>query len=129
MATRRSQRLASDRASAVIDNDPSSDSDEDMPALAEVSDSDDDESEETSYETDDEDTLHGPCGDKVCGADPPPKPLQTFLGQYVAKLFRVDNQEDDTLFWGEVVLFEPSTKKFSVCFFSVRFAFYFFYLL
>ena len=59
--------------------------DEEMPDLNNVSDSD------SEYDTDEEERLHGPCGDKVCGADPPPKPIRTYLGQYVAKLFKVDN--------------------------------------
>ena len=38
------------------------------------------DSSESEDESEDEDKLHGPCGDKVCGADPPPKPLRTYRG-------------------------------------------------
>ena len=72
------------------------------------------DSSESENESEDEDSLHGPCGDKVCGADPPPKPLRTYLGHYVAKLFQVDNREDDMMFWGEVIRYHPTTKTFAV---------------
>ena len=124
MATRRSKRKAARAASAAMascvpsgnegEEESSETEDEDCPDLVPHDDSSDESSSSDEYDTDDENQLHGPCGDRVCGADPPPKPLRTYLGQYVAKLFKIAGQEDDVLFWGEVVRYDPSTKRFSV---------------
>ena len=124
MATRRSKRNAARAArAAMASNVPSGNEgaeesseteDEDCPELVVSDHSSDESSSSDEYDTDDEATLHGPCGERVCGADPPPKPLRTYLGQYVAKLFKIAGQEDDVLFWGEVVRYDPSSKRFSV---------------
>ena len=100
----------------VVDPNEVKESEEDSPPEAEAVDS-----SESEDESEDEDKLHGPCGGKVCGADPPPKPLRTYLGQFVAKLFQVDNQEDNRMFWGEVVRYEPSAKKFAVRYLFIYF--------
>ena len=114
MATKRrkSTRKAAVVASAALASacliENCEDDEDAVPELADVSDDDSD------CGTDDEDELHGPCGDKVCGADPPPPALRTYVGQFVAKTFRVDGQEHPTLFWGEVVMYEPATEMFGV---------------
>lgn len=112
--TRRSKRKASTNATAAMASAclPVVLAD-DLPELI-SHDSSASESEESDCETDDEECLHGPCGGRPCGADPPPRSLRTYLGRFVAKEFQVDNQEDLSLFWGEVVKYEPSTKLFSV---------------
>ena len=58
--------------------------------------------------------MHGPCGGKVCGADPPPPALRTFIGQFVAKEFQLDDEELPTLYWGQVTHYLQDTKKFWV---------------
>ena len=124
MATRRSKRKAARAASATMascvpsgnegEEESSETEDEDCPDLVPHDDSSDESSSSDEYDTDDENQLYGTCGDRVCGADPPPKPLRIYLGKYVAKLFKIAGQEDDVLFWGEVVRYDPSTKRFSV---------------
>ena len=117
----RSTRLAaaanaSDAASCVRTEVESSDteSDGDLPDLAEVTDSSAEESSDDSEESEDEDLLHGVCGGKVCGADAPPPQLRTYLGEYVAKEFEVEGQEHPSLFWGKVVKYLPQEKDFAV---------------
>ena len=129
MTTRRSRANASRAASAttasnVAGPDEAQESEEGSSSEAEVI-----LSSESEDESEGEDALHGPCGGKVCGADPPPKPLRTYLGQYVAKLFEVDNQEDYQMFWGEVTCYEPSTKKFSVRYLFCNCCFFLFYFI
>ena len=61
---------------------PETDEDEPIPDAVDVS---DEESEsDTDCDTDDEENLHGPCGDKVCGADPPPKPSRDIISMCVS---------------------------------------------
>ena len=129
MPQRRSKRKASTMATAAMASacapvpDPNASSDEDMSDLVDTSDSSSEE------DTDDEDNLHGPCGGKAAGADPPPAALRTFIGEFVAKEFKVDNQEDMSLFWGQIVGHSPDTKKFDVrlCFAPVMAIFMYFF--
>ena len=121
MPKRRSKRKAAKAATAAmascvrtVESDESS-TDDEMPVMMVVS------SSESENESEDEDALHGPCGEEVCGADPPPRALRTYLGRYVAKEFAVDKSKDLSLFWGEIVNYEPTTKQFSVSFFGVIF--------
>ena len=111
MVRRRSKRKATTRATEAITSvsapisDDNTSSDEDVPELVDV------ESSSSEDDTDDEDDLHGPCGGQVASADPPPAALRTFIGEFVAKEFQVDNQEDLSLFWGQIVGYTPETSQ------------------
>ena len=86
---------------------------DDIPEFVDDHSSSDSDSE-SENESEDEDILHGPCGGKVCGADPPPPALRTFIGQFVAKEFQLDDEELPTLYWGQVTQYLQDTRKFCV---------------
>ena len=100
-----------------------SETDDEMPNLGDISTSENESTDSSSDDTDDEDCLHGPCGGKVCGADPPAPSERTYLGQYVAKEFQVAGQEHTSLFWDKVVAYFPRTSKFSVSRYFLYFVF------
>ena len=122
--TRKSKRKVTTEATAAMASacGTNDETEEEMPELADVGTSDDDSSDDE--DTEEEDNLHGPCDQKVFGADPPAPSLRTYIGQYVAKEFEVNNQEDLSLFWGEVVAYEPATKKFTVRIFCHLFMYF-----
>lgn len=111
---RKSKRKAAEVATAAMASACAVESEEDeIPEFVDDHSSSDSDSE-SENESEDEDILHGPCGGKVCGADPPPPALRTFIGQFVAKEFQLDDEELPTLYWGQVTQYLQDTKKFCV---------------
>ena len=61
---------------------------------------------------DDDDLLHGVCGESLVGADA--NPNDCLIGKYVAKIFLPDDSDDDRLYTGTVTQYDQKTKKFTI---------------
>jgi hypothetical protein len=68
--------------------------------------------EDQVTDDDDDDMLHGVCGESLVGADT--NPNDCLLGKFVAKVFLPAKGDDDKLFTGTVTHYDQKTKKFTV---------------